>query len=149
MVQMISEPRMPMGMSLRGFFASCPAVDTASKPMYAKNTIVAARMTPFMPNWFSTPVGSGMNGCQLSGFTKNAPTAMNARITVTLMATMMLLTVADSDTPRISSMVTASVMNTAGRLNSEVTTDDGSTGTTAASGNCTICPFGTISCVPV
>ena len=32
-VQMISEPRMPMGMSLRGFFASWPAVETASKPM--------------------------------------------------------------------------------------------------------------------
>src|SRR6476661_7766359 len=103
---------------------------------------------PAQPNCFSTPVGSGMNGCQLSGFTKNAPTAMNARITVTLMATMMLLTVADSDTPRISSIVTASVMNTAGKLNSEVTTDAGSTGTIVAKGNCTICPVGTISCAP-
>ena len=88
-----------------------------------------------MPNWFSTPVGSGMNGCQLSVLTKKAPTAMNARMTVTLMATMMLLTVADSDTPMTSSMVTASTMNTAGRLNSEVTTDAGSTGTTVASGS--------------
>src|SRR5688572_12304494 len=110
--------------------------------------MVAARTTPAKPNWFSIPVGSGMNGCQLSGFTKNAPTAMNARITVTLMATMTLLTVADSDTPRMSSPVQASTMNTAGRLNSEVTTDEGSTGTTAASGNCTMDPVGTVICVP-
>src|SRR4051812_3857027 len=85
-VQMTSEPRMPMGMSLRGSFASWPAVETASKPMYAKKTMVAARMMPSQPNWFSTPVGSGMNGCQLAGFTKNAPTTMNAMITVTLIA---------------------------------------------------------------
>src|SRR5690349_6209332 len=89
-----------------------------------------------------------MKGCQLSGFTKNAPTAMNARITVTLMATMMLLTVADSDTPRMSRPVQASTMNTAGRLNTDVTTDEGSTGTTAASGNCTMEPLGTMIWVP-
>ena len=29
--------------------------------------MVAARMTPSKPNWFSTPVGSGMNGCQFAG----------------------------------------------------------------------------------
>src|SRR5689334_7738617 len=110
--------------------------------------MVAARITPANPNWFSTPVGSGMKGCQLSGFTKNAPTAMNARITVTLMPTMMLLTVADSDTPRIRRPVQASTMKTAGRLNSEVTTDEGSTGTTAASGSCTVDPEGTTIWVP-
>ena len=33
MVQMISEPRMPIGMSLAGFFDSAPAVETASKPI--------------------------------------------------------------------------------------------------------------------
>src|SRR5947209_3254733 len=33
MVQMTSDPRMPMGMSLAGFFASCAAVETASNPM--------------------------------------------------------------------------------------------------------------------
>ena len=32
-VQMASEPRMPIGMSRDGFFASCAAVDTASKPI--------------------------------------------------------------------------------------------------------------------
>ena len=30
---MISEPRMPIGMSLLGFLDSAPAVDTASNPM--------------------------------------------------------------------------------------------------------------------
>ena len=33
MVQITSEPRMPMGISFCGFFASCAAVETASKPM--------------------------------------------------------------------------------------------------------------------
>ena len=32
-VQMAREPRMPIGMSRWGFFASCAAVETASKPM--------------------------------------------------------------------------------------------------------------------
>ena len=32
---------MPIGMSRFGFFASCAAVDTASKPMNAKNTTPA------------------------------------------------------------------------------------------------------------
>src|SRR5215510_13978183 len=92
--------------------------------------MVAARMMPAQPNWFSTPVGSGMNGCQFAVLMKNAPTAMNRMITVTLMATMMLLTVADSDTPITSRMVTASVMNTAGRLNSAETTALSANGTT-------------------
>ena len=33
MVQTTSDPRMPMGMSRCGFFASCAAVLTASNPM--------------------------------------------------------------------------------------------------------------------
>ena len=32
-VQIASDARMPIGMSRDGFFASCAAVDTASKPM--------------------------------------------------------------------------------------------------------------------
>src|SRR5688572_7781560 len=99
--------------------------------------MVAARMMPSQPNWFSTPVGSGMNGCQLAELMKNAPTAMNNRITATLMATMMLFTVADSDTPSTSSTVTESVMNTAGRLNSAVTTAPAGNATAVAAGNCT------------
>ncbi len=49
MVQMTSEPRMPIGMSREGFLASCAAVETASNPMYAKNTTPAAPSTPMMP----------------------------------------------------------------------------------------------------
>jgi hypothetical protein len=36
-------------MSLLGFLASCAAVDTASNPMYAKNTTPAAPRMPMMP----------------------------------------------------------------------------------------------------
>ena len=32
-VQTTSEPMIPNGMSFAGFLASCPAVETASKPM--------------------------------------------------------------------------------------------------------------------
>src|SRR5947209_1702108 len=49
-VQTASDPRMPMGMSRAGFFASWAAVDTASKPMYAKNMMPAAVAIPEMPN---------------------------------------------------------------------------------------------------
>src|SRR5512134_2580873 len=109
---------------------------------------MAARMMPSMPNWSSTPVGSGMKGCQLSGLTKNAPTAMKAMITETLMATMMLLTVADSDTPRTRSAVTASTISTAGRLNNEVTTDAAGIDTTVAAGSCAIDAAGTLTTEP-
>ena len=37
MVQIPSEAIMPMGKSRCGFLASCAVVETASKPMYAKN----------------------------------------------------------------------------------------------------------------
>src|SRR6187402_1569394 len=105
-------------------------------------------MMPSQPNWFSTPVGSGMNGCQLAGLMKNAPTTMNRMITETLIATMMLLTVADSETPITSSTVTASVMNTAGRLNSEGTTALAAIGITDPLGNCTTDCAGTLTIVP-
>ena len=39
-----------MGISLLGFFASCAAVETASKPMNAKNTIAAPPNTPPHPH---------------------------------------------------------------------------------------------------
>ena len=51
MVQTTKEPKMPMGISFRGFLASCAAVDTASKPINAKNTIPAPVKTPYNP-WF-------------------------------------------------------------------------------------------------
>ena len=36
-VQTTSETMMPIGKSRCGFLASCAVVETASKPMYAKN----------------------------------------------------------------------------------------------------------------
>ena len=57
---------MPIGMSRCGFFASCAAVETASKPMYAKKMMPAACTTPLQPNWPNIPVFGGMNGYQLA-----------------------------------------------------------------------------------
>jgi hypothetical protein len=37
---------MPIGISRLGFFASCAAVETASKPMYAKKTEAAPAAMP-------------------------------------------------------------------------------------------------------
>ena len=59
---------------------------------------------------------AGTSGCQLDGCTKREPMAMKAMTTVSLMATMMLLTVADSETPTTSRAVTQPTMKTAGRL---------------------------------
>ena len=57
-VQMTSDPRMPIGMSRFGFFASCAAVETASNPMYAKNTTPAAPRMPMIPPYgCTTPCG--------------------------------------------------------------------------------------------
>jgi hypothetical protein len=72
---------------------------------------------------------------------------MNSRMTETLIATMMLLTVADSDTPITSSTVTASVMNTAGRLNMDVTTMEAGIDTTVEAGSCTMDSAGTATTV--
>jgi hypothetical protein len=48
-VQIARDPRMPIGMSRLGLTVSCAAVDTASNPMYAKNTTPAAPMMPQNP----------------------------------------------------------------------------------------------------
>src|SRR5262245_6727067 len=124
---MISDPRMPIGMSLEGFLDSAPAVETASNPMYAKKIVAAAVMmpgTPYCPVFCAvttaqsalpislqmlalSPSGgggccAGTNGVHRSGFTKNAPMTMKATTTDTLIATTILLTNADSDTPSTS-----------------------------------------------
>ena len=51
---------MPIGMSRCGFFASCAAVETASKPMYAKKMIPEAAQDAGQPNSPDVPVFSGM-----------------------------------------------------------------------------------------
>jgi hypothetical protein len=67
MVQMTSDPKMPIGMSRCGRFASCAQVETASKPMKAKNTTEAPLSTPLHPNSPNAPVLSGTKGCQFAG----------------------------------------------------------------------------------
>ena len=56
---------MPIGISRFGFLVSCAAVETASKPMYAKKMTPAPRSTPDQPNAPNVPVFAGRNGCQL------------------------------------------------------------------------------------
>ncbi len=48
-VQTRSETMMPIGKSRCGFFASCAVVETASKPMYAKNMYAAPAPMPEKP----------------------------------------------------------------------------------------------------
>src|ERR687890_1609594 len=110
-VQAISDPMMAMGMSRCGFLASCAAVVTESNPIYAKNTIAAPATTPLNPKCSRSPVLGGMNGCQLSGFTCDAASAMKSRTTATLMKTMTLLTDADSLIPTTSRVVMTAMMN--------------------------------------
>ena len=69
MVQITSEPRMPIGMSFCGLRASCAAVETASNPMYAKKITPAARAIPDQPYSPNEPSFGGINGCQLAAAT--------------------------------------------------------------------------------
>ena len=101
-----------MGMSRCGFLASCAAVLTASKPMYAKKTIAAPATTPLKPKCSRSPVLGGMKGCQLSGFTCGAANTMKRITTASLMTTITLLTVADSLMPTTSKVVTMAMMRT-------------------------------------
>src|SRR2546422_5298629 len=116
MVQTTSEPRMPTGMSFCGFFASWAATDTASNPMYAKKMTPAPRRMPLHPYSPNLPAFSGMNGCQLAGFTYAAPPTMTISTTASLTRTIAELTLADSLMPITMRIVTAMVMSTAGML---------------------------------
>ncbi|MNI50596.1 hypothetical protein D3C85_1445790 [compost metagenome] len=60
MVQTTKEPNIPIGMPFCGFFASCAAVETASKPINAKNTRAAPAAIPEIPNSPLTPVFAGI-----------------------------------------------------------------------------------------
>ena len=79
MVQITSDPRIPIGMSRWGFLASCAVVETASNPMNAKKTTPAPRRMPLQPKWPNSPVLGGMNEPpQLADETWLIPTAMNS-----------------------------------------------------------------------
>src|SRR5256885_17181843 len=114
---MISEPMMPTGMSRLGFLDSSEAVETASKPMYAKKTMDAPEKMPFQPLGAKPfQVVKEPSGTQLRTLKKRRPTAMkNTRMT-SLVATMIVLKRVDSLTPTTSSQVSASTMRTAKRL---------------------------------
>ena len=105
-----------MGRSRCGFLVSCAAVETASKPMYAKNTMVAPCRIPEMPKRPNVPSLAGTNGTQFSWRTNGAAAAMNISTTATFTSTMMPLKRADSLMPTTRIAVTASTMKTAGRL---------------------------------
>src|SRR5579871_928879 len=115
-VQTASDPRMPIGMSRAGFFASCAAVDTASKPMYAKNITPAPRSTPLQPNDPNAPVFGGTNGVRFARFTYTAPAATNTTSTATLITTSTVFAFADSLMPTMSSADTSKTMTKAGAL---------------------------------
>src|SRR3954470_4266837 len=107
-VQMISDPMMPMGMSRFGFFASSAVVETASKPMYAQKTIAAPVAMPEKP--------FGANGCQCAGFTYLKLTKTKNASTTSLMATIQKLKLADSRMPHTSTIVISVTMPTARML---------------------------------
>jgi hypothetical protein len=122
-VQITSDPRMPIGMSRAGFLVSCAAVDTASKPMKAKNTTPAAPRTPITPpNGWVTPSGvvyvvaAGMNGTWLAGFMNPQPMPITISTIATFVMTMTPLTNADSAVPRMRIADRQNRMNTAGIL---------------------------------
>jgi hypothetical protein len=107
---------MPIGRSRCGFLASCAAVETASKPMYAKKMTPAPAVMPPQPNSPCFPVGSGMNGDQFAGSMYDAPKTITSRTTSSFATTIMLLTAADSRMPMTSRAVSTTQSSTAGRL---------------------------------
>src|SRR3954468_4048046 len=116
-VQMASDPRMPIGMSRAGLRASCAAVETASKPIYAKNITPAPRSTPLQPNCPNAPRFGGMNGVRFARFTYDAPATTNTTSTTDLIATSNVFVSADCLMPITSSEATTRTMSAAGRLN--------------------------------
>ena len=58
-------------MSRCGFRASWAAVETASKPMYAKKITAAPRMMPDQPNSPNVPVFGGISGVKLVASTNH------------------------------------------------------------------------------
>src|SRR5215472_8596480 len=118
-VQITSDPRMPNGRSFCGFFASCAAVETASKPIYAKKTTLAPRIMPDHPYSPKCPRFFGMNGCQFADMCAGCPKAytvampMKNSTTDTLIITAALLKFADSRTPTTSTVVTTMIAQNA------------------------------------
>src|SRR5262249_33821655 len=126
-VQTMSDPKIPTGISFCGFFASCAAVETASKPIYAKKTTLAPRNIPDQPNEPNEPVLGGTKTAQLACDwaewfrTYGNATAMKVNTAINFTKTMPVLKFADSLMPMMRIVVTAMMARNATRLNFAVT----------------------------
>src|SRR5215831_10949529 len=88
-VERISEPMIPMGRSRAGFRVSSATVETASNPIYAKNTIAAPDCTPTHP--------FGRKGWKLAPFMYPQPTITKNPRTISLRITIVVFIVALAD----------------------------------------------------
>ena len=101
-------PIRPMGTLRCGFRVSSAAVDTASKPTYAKKIDDAALTTPRFP--------SGLNGSKFSARIIGMASTMNTARAVILIDTRTAFTLALSRVPMMSSHMQNRAMAIAGRL---------------------------------
>src|SRR5207247_1486052 len=117
---------MPMGISRFGFLASWAAVETASKPMYAKKITPAARTTPDHPYFPNSPWLGGRKGVQLATAwlvclrIYAVPRAIKINSTQTLITTIREFAFADSLMPITRIAVTAAIPRNATRLKTPV-----------------------------
>src|SRR5947208_12247802 len=102
---------MPRGISRCGFLASSEAVLTASNPMYEKKMIAAPTLIPLRP------FGAKLGVVHSAGLMYLSPTIKNMAMMPTLIATITVLTRADSLVPMTRSQVMKATMASAGRVN--------------------------------
>src|SRR5207247_1195156 len=110
-VHTINDAMMPRGISRCGFLASSEAVLTASNPMYEKKMIAAPTLIPLRP------FGAKLGVVHSAGLMYLSPTIKNMAMMPTLIATITVLTRADSLVPMTRSQVMSATMASAGRLN--------------------------------
>src|SRR4249919_2712134 len=98
-----------------GFLVSSAAVETASKPTYAKKIDAAAPSTPTPDSGVPQPFGS--IGTKFAWFTAGSARMMNAVSATILTMTSSAVTFADFEVPSTSSQVISSESRKAMRLN--------------------------------
>ena len=96
------EPTIPIGKFRCGFTTSSAVVETASKPIYAKNINEAPFATPNQPN--------GINGCQLLVSICVDATTTNIRMTNNLIPTIALLKRVLERTPQINNTLVTEII---------------------------------------
>src|SRR4249919_1173662 len=97
-----------------GFLVSSAAVETASKPTYAKKIEAAAPSTPTPDSGVPQPLGS--IGLKLAPSTEGKASMTKAVRAAILIITSTAVTLADFDVPIASSQVTSSASRKAIRL---------------------------------